>query len=89
MSKGGDGQAAAGYYVRHASHAGSWYSKDPATLSGQLDGWLETARAEQGAGNGGGGAAEGPVRAVIAPHAGYRYRPSLNLQSGVVLLDMI
>lgn len=26
--------------TRAASHAGSWYSANPATLSGQLDDWL-------------------------------------------------
>lgn len=56
-------------YVRQASHAGSWYSKDGATLAGQLEGWLEAARAD-----GDRDAGEGPVRAVIAPHAGYRYQ---------------
>ncbi len=61
-----DGQA----YVRQASHAGSWYSKDGATLAGQLDGWLEAARAEQADAAAESGA---PVRAIIAPHAGYRY----------------
>lgn len=67
MKRGGGG---AQPYVRHASHAGSWYSKDGGTLSGQLDGWLEAARAESN-GNAAAGDA-GPVRAVIAPHAGYR-----------------
>lgn len=68
-SGGGNGQA----YVRHASHAGSWYSNDASTLSGQLDGWLEAARADGDGGDAAAAASAGPVRAIIAPHAGYRY----------------
>jgi AmmeMemoRadiSam system protein B len=50
--------------VREASHAGSWYSHNQATLSRQLQGWLDEADAKLDG---------GPVRGVICPHAGYRY----------------
>lgn len=67
MKKGGGGSG----YLRHASHAGSWYSKDQGTLAGQLEGWLEAAR--RGEDEAAAAAmAEGPVRAIIAPHAGFR-----------------
>ncbi|EFX01882.1 duf52 domain containing protein [Grosmannia clavigera kw1407] len=55
--------------TRPAEHAGSWYTADPRNLSEELNGWLEEASC----------AINGsllPVtnaRAVIAPHAGYRY----------------
>nr|SVE87514.1 EOG090X09ZA [Daphnia similis] len=48
--------------VRKASHAGSWYSDSAKELGCQLDGWLEAANFSHG-----------PARAIIAPHAGYRY----------------
>lgn len=71
MTKGGSssGGGSPGYF-RHASHAGSWYSKDEGTLAGQLAGWLEAARREEEAVTA--TEAEAPVRAVIAPHAGFR-----------------
>lgn len=47
---------------RNASHAGSWYSGDPSTLSRQLDGWLDKTPSRQE-----------DIRAVIAPHAGFRF----------------
>jgi len=48
--------------VRRASHADSWYSADRNTLNKELDGWLAPVQMlETGA------------RAVICPHAGYRY----------------
>ncbi|KAB5594212.1 hypothetical protein CTheo_2293 [Ceratobasidium theobromae] len=56
--------------TRQATHAGSWYSEETATLEAELDGWLGCVQ---------GGALEGyhpPVpgcKAVIAPHAGYSY----------------
>lgn len=56
-------------YARTASHAGSWYSDDPAELGGQLDGWLEQAREAVPAQD----ARRGRARAVVAPHAGYSY----------------
>lgn len=49
--------------TRRASHAGSWYTGSGKDLSRELDGWL-------GSIGGGGGAA---ARAIIVPHAGYRY----------------
>ncbi|EFJ35137.1 hypothetical protein SELMODRAFT_438442 [Selaginella moellendorffii] len=49
--------------ARQASHAGSWYSDDALELREELDGWLK-----------GSGLPKKPdARAVIAPHAGYRY----------------
>mmetsp|Transcript_23867 Transcript_23867/g.54331 ORF Transcript_23867/g.54331 Transcript_23867/m.54331 type:complete len:336 (+) Transcript_23867:2-1009(+) len=49
--------------VRAASHAGSWYSDDPGRLRAELDGYLAKAQltAQRGA------------KALICPHAGYRY----------------
>lgn len=51
---------------RRATHAGSWYSKDPNELNRELDGWLTIA-------NGDASNSHRPARAIIAPHAGYRY----------------
>lgn len=48
--------------IRRASHCGSWYSDDVDELDGQLTNWLSKAQR-----------VEGPVRALIAPHAGYYY----------------
>nr|CAG4638603.1 EOG090X09ZA [Cyclestheria hislopi] len=48
--------------VRRASHAGSWYTDSAKELNRQLEGWLSAADLSHG-----------PARAVIAPHAGYRY----------------
>ncbi|CAE6463883.1 unnamed protein product [Rhizoctonia solani] len=56
--------------IRRATHAGSWYTDNAATLDSQLDGWLALVQD---------GALEGfrpPVtgcKAIIAPHAGYSY----------------
>ena len=50
---------------RRATHAGSWYTSDGRQLRHELDQWL--ARADSGPG------APGPARAIISPHAGYRY----------------
>ncbi|APA07326.1 hypothetical protein sscle_02g020960 [Sclerotinia sclerotiorum 1980 UF-70] len=55
--------------IREASHAGSWYTSNPSTLSTQLDEWLsqvpssidDTKIPIPGA------------RVIIAPHAGYSY----------------
>lgn len=48
--------------VRNASHAGSWYEADGNVLGRQLDEFLEAA-----------GQQPQPARALIVPHAGYRY----------------
>ncbi|RZC51071.1 hypothetical protein C5167_019499 [Papaver somniferum] len=49
--------------LRKASHAGSWYTDNPAKLGAELDGWLQAT-----------GLAKSPdVRGVIAPHAGYSF----------------
>ncbi|KAI6238252.1 MEMO1 family protein [Aphelenchoides fujianensis] len=48
--------------VRHASHAGSWYSDGAKELDRQLGEWLERVGPPQGA-----------ARAIISPHAGYSY----------------
>lgn len=57
MSGGGDPSC------RQATHAGSWYTSDGRQLRAELDGWLNAV----------GGASRGPARAIIGPHAGYRY----------------
>jgi len=48
--------------IRKASHCGSWYSDSVKELNRQLDGWLDAVSFTHG-----------PARAIIAPHAGYRY----------------
>jgi len=60
---GGRAQPSGDMSVRRASHANSWYSGDGDTLGRELEAWL-------------GGVARvmpAPARAVICPHAGYRY----------------
>ncbi|KAI3438094.1 hypothetical protein D9Q98_000536 [Chlorella vulgaris] len=49
--------------VRAATHAGSWYSSQAGQLQQQLKLWLAEAEAVEGQ----------HARAIIAPHAGYRY----------------
>lgn len=49
--------------TRAATHAGSWYSNQGEQLRQELDQWLEEAEAVPGQ----------HARAIIAPHAGYRY----------------
>lgn len=48
--------------ARRASHAGSWYSDSAPDLSAKLHRWLNEVDRINGA-----------ARAIIAPHAGYRY----------------
>jgi len=48
--------------VRRATHSGSWYTSNGQELSRELDHWLQKA-----------GPVEKPARAIIGPHAGYRY----------------
>ncbi|KAF2476660.1 UPF0103-domain-containing protein [Lindgomyces ingoldianus] len=65
--------------TRPATHAGSWYSDNKATLTRQLDQWLAavpssttpigTASSQQGSVS----IPQKGVRAVIAPHAGFTY----------------
>lgn len=50
--------------IRRASHAGSWYSDSAKALSEELDRHLKRAKVVGG---------EMPLRALICPHAGYRY----------------
>ena len=50
--------------VRRASVAGTWYPSNPARLVSDVDGYLDGARIEDLA---------GPLRAIIAPHAGLMY----------------
>ena len=47
---------------RRATHAGSWYTNHGQELSRELKNWLVRA-----------GPCDNPARAIIAPHAGYRY----------------
>jgi len=49
--------------TRRASHANSWYSGNAGELGRELDGWLAAKISMMPA----------PARAVICPHAGYRY----------------
>jgi hypothetical protein len=49
--------------VRRATHAGSWYADSSSELDRQLSGWLSDATDSW----------HGPAKAIIAPHAGYRY----------------
>lgn len=49
--------------TRRASHAGSWYTADSRALRQELDGWLSKVDTVQ----------ESGARAIIGPHAGYRY----------------
>ncbi|KAJ4286438.1 hypothetical protein N0V90_013138 [Kalmusia sp. IMI 367209] len=65
--------------VRQASHAGSWYIDDGATLSQQLDKWLSEVPSSTTP-IGTTSSKQGDViiptqnaRAIIAPHAGYSY----------------
>ena len=53
-----------GSYVRSASHAGSWYESRGPVLDRQLQDWLTAAAPAEATRN---------VRAIIAPHAGFRY----------------
>ena len=48
--------------IRRATHAGSWYTSNGNELSRELNHWLQQA-----------GPVEKPARAIIGPHAGYRY----------------
>jgi AmmeMemoRadiSam system protein B/AmmeMemoRadiSam system protein A len=51
--------------VRHAAVAGSWYPGDEAQLGAYVDKLLNGESRTEGM--------QGPVRALISPHAGYRY----------------
>lgn len=51
---------------RTATHSGSWYEDNVHILSQQMDKWLEDT-------DGHAPIPPGRCRAVIAPHAGYRY----------------
>lgn len=50
--------------VRRASVAGTWYPSNPARLVSEVDAYLDRARIED---------LDGPLRAIIAPHAGLMY----------------
>ena len=56
--------------TRRASHAGTWYSADGRTLRQELDGWLSKVDHHP---VGGVGPEGGATRAIIGPHAGYKY----------------
>eukprot|EP00271_Cylindrocystis_brebissonii_P012519 TRINITY_DN3117_c0_g1_i3.p1 TRINITY_DN3117_c0_g1~~TRINITY_DN3117_c0_g1_i3.p1 ORF type:complete len:195 (-),score=6.50 TRINITY_DN3117_c0_g1_i3:86-670(-) len=49
--------------AREASHAGSWYTDDAKELDGELEGWLGSCHIQ----------GSPMARAIIAPHAGFRY----------------
>jgi AmmeMemoRadiSam system protein B/AmmeMemoRadiSam system protein A len=50
--------------IREPALAGSWYPRDPETLSRDLKRYLENAREEK---------VEGQIVALVSPHAGYTY----------------
>ena len=52
--------------IRSAKHAGSWYERDGNALGRELEEWLKSASAKSGSGN-------PAARAIIGPHAGYKY----------------
>jgi len=58
------------YPIRRAIKASTWYESSPRVLNSQLDGWIcqacENQRPDQKFESG------RRVRAIIAPHAGYR-----------------
>ncbi|CDI84559.1 Protein MEMO1, related [Eimeria praecox] len=51
---------------RRATHAGTWYDADYNNLSGQIQRWIQRANK----------ICEGPVKALICPHAGLRFSGS-------------
>ncbi|CAH0475902.1 unnamed protein product [Peronospora belbahrii] len=53
--------------VRLATHAGSWYSHDEQKLRDELSDWLKTAEDQSTEQK------ESNIRAIIVPHAGFRY----------------
>jgi MEMO1 family protein len=53
-------------YRRRAHHAGSWYEDNPQALHQTLQGYLDEAETNEAT-------SSRNVRAVIVPHAGYRY----------------
>ena len=58
--------------VRRAAHAGTWYSDDARILSNQMDDWVRRGRVLARA------KLDGKrVRAIIVPHAGFRYSGSV------------
>jgi AmmeMemoRadiSam system protein B len=50
--------------LRKAEHAGSWYSSDPAKLDVELSKYLTQAELFE---------SEKTLKALIGPHAGFRY----------------
>lgn len=54
--------------IRKAEHAGSWYLNDPEKLNKQLSDFLAQAVASPLANQ-----TDAQVKAIIGPHAGYRY----------------
>lgn len=61
--------------IRKAGHAGSWYSADKATLTAQLTRWLQQANSKL-TNDAHLLASLGRSKAIISPHAGYRYSGS-------------
>ena len=63
-----------GSYRRRAHHAGSWYENNPRTLHQSLDGYLARASKDmQSSSTTTITTSRRSLRAVIVPHAGYRY----------------
>mmetsp|Transcript_46720 Transcript_46720/g.113852 ORF Transcript_46720/g.113852 Transcript_46720/m.113852 type:complete len:398 (-) Transcript_46720:1921-3114(-) len=72
-------------YIRRAYHAGSWYSDDPTELEQTLNKYMDDAANDLASSASSSSSSmnakkaeeckeqEGPLRAVICPHAGFRY----------------
>jgi hypothetical protein len=59
---------------REASHAGSWYDDDEATLDERLSGWLDDATTTAvGSSSSDNSTTTQLLKAIISPHAGFRY----------------
>eukprot|EP00566_Odontella_aurita_P028862 CAMPEP_0113580354 /NCGR_PEP_ID=MMETSP0015_2-20120614/30622_1 /TAXON_ID=2838 /ORGANISM="Odontella" /LENGTH=150 /DNA_ID=CAMNT_0000484525 /DNA_START=113 /DNA_END=565 /DNA_ORIENTATION=- /assembly_acc=CAM_ASM_000160 len=58
-------------YTRRAHHAGSWYDSSSSILDAELSGYLHDASGDGGGGDASG--CQGRPRALVSPHAGFRY----------------
>ncbi|XP_049849108.1 protein MEMO1 homolog [Schistocerca gregaria] len=74
--------------TRIAYYAGSWYSGDPEILRQQLSKWIEDAEAQENTRTEGAKEQQGPIRAIIGPHAGYMYSGSTAAFGYCKLLQM-
>uniref|UniRef100_A0A1I8JG58 AmmeMemoRadiSam system protein B n=1 Tax=Macrostomum lignano TaxID=282301 RepID=A0A1I8JG58_9PLAT len=90
--------AAASSWKRRASHAGSWYTDNASALEKQLTDWLANASKSSGSNEDNNDGASNPVvdmrncgslKAIISPHAGYRYSGSVAAYSYRLLAQAI